>query len=60
MFSRFFINRPIFAAVVSILIVLIGSVALVSLPVKYGSLSAAVVRPARAVNVASKFCLAAI
>ena len=33
MFSRFFIDRPIFAAVVSIVIVLAGGLALVNLPV---------------------------
>ena len=33
MFSRFFINRPIFASVLSIVIVLGGSVALFTLPV---------------------------
>jgi multidrug efflux pump len=33
MFSRFFINRPIFASVLSIVIVLGGSIALFSLPV---------------------------
>ncbi len=33
MFSKFFIYRPIFAGVVSIMIVLLGSVALVTLPV---------------------------
>lgn len=33
MISRFFINRPIFASVISILIVLAGSVAIFSLPV---------------------------
>jgi multidrug efflux pump len=33
MFSRFFIDRPIFAAVVSILIALAGTLALVNLPV---------------------------
>ncbi len=33
MFSRFFINRPIFAAVLSIVIVLGGSIALFTLPV---------------------------
>ena len=33
MFSRFFINRPIFAAVVSIMTVLVGLVTLRSLPV---------------------------
>src|SRR5438309_2217684 len=32
-FSRFFINRPIFASVLSIVIVLAGSVALFTLPV---------------------------
>jgi len=34
MFSKFFINRPIFASVVSILIVLIGAVAIPILPVE--------------------------
>ena len=33
MFSRFFIDRPIFAAVLSIVIVLGGSIALFTLPV---------------------------
>ena len=33
MISRFFINRPIFASVISILIVLAGSVAIFSLPI---------------------------
>src|SRR3974377_2373758 len=33
MFSRFFINRPIFASVLSIVIVLGGTVALFALPV---------------------------
>src|ERR1700740_1950857 len=33
MFSRFFINRPVFASVLSIVIVLGGSVALFTLPV---------------------------
>src|SRR5580704_15473036 len=33
MFSRFFINRPIFASVLSIVIVLAGSIALKTLPV---------------------------
>src|ERR671928_1312407 len=33
MFSRFFINRPIFASVLSIVIVLGGSIALFTLPV---------------------------
>src|SRR5215475_13682940 len=33
MFSRFFINRPIFASVLSIVIVLAGSIALFTLPV---------------------------
>src|SRR3954469_2500147 len=33
MFSRFFINRPIFASVLSIVIVLSGSIALFTLPV---------------------------
>src|ERR1700682_3333835 len=33
MFSRFFINRPIFATVLSIIIVLAGSIALFTLPV---------------------------
>src|SRR5438552_10264906 len=33
MFSRFFIDRPIFASVLSILITLAGGVALVSLPI---------------------------
>src|ERR1700741_2372712 len=32
-FSRFFINRPIFASVLSIVIVLAGSIALFTLPV---------------------------
>src|SRR6202171_2621391 len=32
MFSRFFINRPIFASVLSIVIVLAGSIALFTLP----------------------------
>ena len=32
-FTRFFINRPIFAAVLSIVIVLVGSLALITLPV---------------------------
>lgn len=40
MISRFFILRPIFAAVVSIVIVLLGAVALVSLPIsRYPSIS---------------------
>lgn len=40
MISRFFILRPIFAAVVSIVIVLLGTVALVSLPIsRYPSIS---------------------
>lgn len=34
MFSKFFINRPIFATVVSIIIVLAGLVAMISLPIK--------------------------
>ncbi|MBS0627444.1 MAG: efflux RND transporter permease subunit, partial [Verrucomicrobia bacterium] len=34
MISRFFLNRPIFAMVISILIVLIGSVAFVNLPIE--------------------------
>ena len=33
MFSRFFINRPIFASVLSIVIVLAGGIALATLPV---------------------------
>ncbi len=33
MFSRFFINRPIFASVLSIVITLIGGIALVTLPI---------------------------
>src|SRR6202171_4742339 len=33
MFSRFFINRPIFASVLSIVIVLAGSIALFTLPI---------------------------
>ena len=33
MFSRFFINRPIFASVLSIVIVLGGGIALFTLPV---------------------------
>ena len=33
MFSRFFIERPIFAAVLSILIVLAGALALAGLPI---------------------------
>src|SRR5213596_350280 len=33
MFSRFFINRPIFASVLSIVITLAGSIALLTLPV---------------------------
>jgi multidrug efflux pump subunit AcrB len=33
MISRFFIDRPIFAAVLSILITLMGSIAVVSLPI---------------------------
>ena len=33
MFSHFFIKRPVFAAVISIIIVLIGSLALTSLPI---------------------------
>lgn len=33
MFSRFFIERPIFAAVISIVIVMVGLVALVTLPI---------------------------
>jgi len=33
MFSRFFIGRPIFASVLSIVIVLAGSIALFTLPV---------------------------
>ena len=34
MFSHFFINRPIFASVISLVIVLIGTFAMVSLPVE--------------------------
>ncbi|MDZ7819445.1 MAG: efflux RND transporter permease subunit [Aliarcobacter sp.] len=34
MFSKFFINRPIFATVVSILIILAGVISLVILPIK--------------------------
>ena len=34
MFSRFFINRPIFATVVSLLILLAGVVSITSLPVE--------------------------
>lgn len=34
MFSRFFINRPIFATVVSILIILAGIISLNILPIK--------------------------
>src|SRR5579871_5173289 len=33
MFSRFFIDRPIFATVLSVVITLIGGIALVSLPI---------------------------
>ncbi|HEY2881145.1 MAG TPA: efflux RND transporter permease subunit, partial [Pirellulales bacterium] len=33
MFSSFFINRPIFASVLSIIVVLAGSVALFGLPI---------------------------
>src|SRR5215813_14451439 len=33
MISRFFINRPIFASVISIVITLIGAIALFSLPI---------------------------
>ena len=33
MFSHFFIDRPIFASVMSIVIVIVGGVALFSLPV---------------------------
>ena len=33
MFSRFFINRPIFASVISILIVLAGGVCVFNLPI---------------------------
>src|SRR5262245_37496156 len=33
MFSRFFIDRPIFATVLSIVIVLVGAVAIVTLPI---------------------------
>src|SRR5271156_4643263 len=33
MFSRFFIDRPIFATVLSVLITLIGGIALMSLPI---------------------------
>src|ERR671924_1519443 len=33
MFSRFFINRPIFASVISIVIVLLGGIALFTLPI---------------------------
>jgi hydrophobe/amphiphile efflux-1 (HAE1) family protein len=45
MFSRFFINRPVFAAVLSILIVLLGAVAYFSLPVaEYPELAPPVVR----------------
>jgi len=33
MFSIFFINRPVFAAVISIVIVVLGSVALVNMPI---------------------------
>ena len=32
-FAHFFIERPIFAAVLSILIVLLGSLALITLPI---------------------------
>lgn len=40
MISRFFIDRPVFAAVLSIVIVLIGAIALMSLPVsRYPSIS---------------------
>ncbi|MBV5278998.1 MAG: multidrug efflux RND transporter permease subunit [Campylobacteraceae bacterium] len=34
MFSKFFINRPIFATVVSIIIILAGLVSMISLPIK--------------------------
>lgn len=34
MFSKFFINRPIFATVVSIVIILAGVIAIKSLPVQ--------------------------
>jgi len=34
MFSRFFINRPIFAAVISIIVVLAGLIAIKELPVQ--------------------------
>lgn len=34
MFSRFFINRPIFATVVSVLIIIAGAVSIQSLPIK--------------------------
>ena len=45
MFSRFFINRPVFAAVVSILIVVLGVVAYFTLPVaEYPELAPPVVR----------------
>ncbi len=33
MFSNFFINRPIFASVLSIIVVLAGGIALFSLPI---------------------------
>lgn len=45
MFSRFFINRPIFAAVVSIITIVVGMVTLRSLPVsRYPDISPPIVR----------------
>jgi HAE1 family hydrophobic/amphiphilic exporter-1 len=45
MFSRFFINRPIFAAVVSIIIIIVGLVTLRSLPVsQYPEIAPPIVR----------------
>ena len=32
-FSRFFIDRPIFAAVLSIIVILVGAIALFKLPI---------------------------
>ena len=34
MFSHFFINRPIFASVISIIITLVGFVAMIALPIE--------------------------
>lgn len=45
MFSRFFINRPIFAAVVSIIIIIVGLVTLRSLPIsQYPEIAPPIVR----------------